>query len=106
MNSSLCGIVESGYDAAGGVGWGSAGSDNGTDTLFSAHESSLSADGAQGSSTNHDSLLIGAWRGAPDGVGADRRGGYFTGFLDNFEVLGLACDMRLPTLKYRPCFKT
>lgn len=33
-----------------------------------------------------DSLLIGAWRGAPDGTGTDQRGGYYTGVVDNIEV--------------------
>lgn len=33
-----------------------------------------------------DSLLIGAWRGAPDGTGTDQRGGYYNGVVDNIEV--------------------
>lgn len=74
VNSSLCGSVESGYNV-GGTGWGSGGMDNVTiDPTVG------------GSSGSADSLLVGAWRGAPDGVGADRLGGYYTGLLDNLEV--------------------
>lgn len=32
------------------------------------------------------SSFVGAWRGAPDSVGANQLGGYFTGLLDNLEV--------------------
>ena len=76
-NSSLCGTVETGYDAAGGSGWGTA-----SDRMSSSQSSWTSG----GITDSGGSLLVGAWRGAPDGTGADRRGGYYTGLLDNLEV--------------------
>lgn len=76
-NSSLCGAVETSYDAAGDTRWGVSG-----DNMSSSQGSTVS-DEATGSG---GSLLVGAWRGAPDSTGTDRRGGYYTGLLDNLEV--------------------
>lgn len=78
-NSSLCGTVETGYDTAGGGGWGTA-----SDSMSSSQSSPTSG----GITDSGGSLLVGAWRGSPDGTGADRRGGYYTGLLDNLEVRG------------------
>lgn len=41
------------------------------------------------------SLLVGAWRGAPDGEGADQLGGYYNGLLDNLEVCFRAVPPRI-----------
>lgn len=51
-----------------------------------------------------DSLLIGAWRGAPDGAGTDQRGGYYSGLLDNLEVSdsGYLCWQTWKRGQYRP----
>lgn len=95
VNSSLCGSVESGYDVAGGNGWGSTANDILIDPSSSSQQSTLSSGGVGGSSGNSDSLLVGAWRGAPDGAGLDRRGGYYTGLLDNLEVRRMAVGQAL-----------
>lgn len=86
VNSSLCGSTESGFDVAGGTGWG--GTNNGVtaDVSLASFQSSQTSGGNGDSPWNSDSLLIGAWRGAPDGIGEDRLGGYYTGLLDNLEV--------------------
>lgn len=86
MNSSLCGSTESSYDVAEGTGWGSASANISVDvsqeSFQSIETSAENEDLARGS----DSLLIGAWRGAPDGLGVHRLGGYYPGLLDNLEV--------------------
>ena len=79
-NSSLCGTVETSYDGDGGTGWGTA-----SDSISSSQSSPTSG----GITDSGSSLLVGAWRGAPDGIGTDRRGGYYRGLLDNLEVGGL-----------------
>ncbi len=83
VNSTLCGSTESGYDVTSGTSWGSTDSSGAVDLSTSSSESS---EEAVTSVRNSDSLLVGAWRGAADGVGVDQLGGYFTGFLDNLEV--------------------
>lgn len=65
VNSTLCGSTELADDVADGSGWGSV-----------------------DSNVEPGSMLIGAWRGAPDAVGSDQLGGYFTGLLDKLEVRG------------------
>lgn len=62
MNNSLCGSAEIADFASNGESTGAAGE------------------------LARDSLLIGAWRGAPDGTGTDQRGGYYNGLIDNLEV--------------------
>lgn len=90
VNSSLCGSIESGYnDVLGGNGWGTTTNDTFVDPSSSS-EPTLSSGGVGGFSGNSDTFLVGAWRGAPDGAGVDRHGGYFTGLLDNLEVRGMA----------------
>lgn len=86
VNSSLCGSTESGYDAAEGTGWGSASTDINLDLSVASSQSNQTSGEAGASSGSSDSLLIGAWRGAPDGTGEDWLGGYFMGLLDNLEV--------------------
>lgn len=74
VNSSLCGTTEL-YSVlledSGGVGEGSSSQGLGV---------SVEPRGKEGV------MLIGAWRGAPDGTGTDARGGYYNGQLDNLEV--------------------
>ena len=62
VNASLCGSVESGYGTADGNGWGI------------------------GESKFWGSLLVGAWRGAPDSSDSQQMGGFYSGLLDNLEV--------------------
>lgn len=83
VNSTICGSTASGYDITSGTGWGSMDS---SDTVNLSSPSSQSFEEAANSVRNSDSLLVGAWRGAADGVGVDQLGGYFTGLLDNLEV--------------------
>lgn len=78
VNSSLCGSIETAYGVAGGTGW---------DTGNINPPSSSSTQRA-GGETGSESLLIGAWRGAPDGSGANELGGYYKGLVDNLEVRG------------------
>lgn len=86
VNSGLCGSTESGYDVAGGTGWRSASTDVSADLSLASAQSNQTSGDTGLSPANSDSLIIGAWRGAPDGIGVDRLGGYFTGLLDNLEV--------------------
>lgn len=86
VNSLLCGSTESGYDVAEGTGWGSASTDISVDLSLASFQSNQTSGEAGASSGSSDSLLVGAWRGAPDGTGEDQLGGYFTGLLDNLEV--------------------
>ena len=83
VNSTLCGSTESGYEVAGYTGWGSMDNSGAVDLSSSSNQS---LEEVVDFLRNRDSLLVGAWRGAPDGVGVDQRGGYFTGLLDNLEV--------------------
>lgn len=85
VNSLLCGSTDSGYDVAGGTGWGNTSMDISVDLSLASPQQNQTS-GGTGDSSGSDSLLVGAWRGAPDGVGVDRLGGYFTGLLDNLEV--------------------
>lgn len=83
VNSTLCASTESGYGVTSGTGWES------TDSSGAVDQSSSSSQGSEeveDSVKISDSLLVGAWRGAADGVGVDQLGGYFTGLLDNLEV--------------------
>lgn len=93
VNSSLCGSIESGYNVVGGSnGWGTTTDGTSVDPSSSSGQSTLSSGRVGGSSGNSDNFLVGAWRGAPDGAGVDRRGGYYTGLLDNLEVRRMAYD--------------
>lgn len=95
VNSSLCGSIDSGYNAAGRDGWGTTTNNTFVGSSSSSQQSALSSGGMGGSFGNSDTVLVGAWRGSPDGTGVDRRGGYYAGLLDNLEVGGMAWDRHL-----------
>lgn len=86
VNSSLCGSTESGYGDTEGTGWGSAITDTDVDLSLASSQSNQASEENEDSSGRSDNLLVGAWRGAPDGIGVHRLGGYFMGLLDNLEV--------------------
>lgn len=90
INSSLCGSVEMADDVVVGDSSSLSGARTSTESV-----SSESMDEAGGVTDGGRSLLVGAWRGAPDGEGADQLGGYYNGLLDNLQVCFRAVQPRM-----------